>query len=110
MIDEALKYQTEGKYDVVVQLMTEVHKKFNQPPESQNEIYFYQKYGYSIREAEGYLLQYKKYKDPLAMVQAYDIYIQLLKEFEELMKGVETVEFCLTIDSSEERKPKITNN
>ena len=60
MIDEALKYQAEGKYEVVVKIMMDLHRKFNQPPESQNEIYFYQKYGMLIREAESYLLQFIK--------------------------------------------------
>jgi hypothetical protein len=91
MIDEALKYQAEGKYEVVVKIMMDLHRKFNQPPESQNEIYFYQKYGMLIREAESYLLQYSKYQDPLAMVQACDIYIQLLRDIEEVMKGAEIV-------------------
>lgn len=91
MIDEALKYQGEGKYDVVVKIMRDLHNKVNEPPESQNEIYFYQKYGVAIREAECYLLQYERYRDPMSLVQACEIYIQLLKDIEEHMKGVETV-------------------
>jgi FKBP12-rapamycin binding domain len=92
MIDEALKYQAEGKYDVVVKIMRDLHKKVNEPPESQNEIFFYQKYGMAIREAESYLLQYQRYRDPMSMVQACEVYIQLLKDIEDHMKGVETVE------------------
>jgi FKBP12-rapamycin complex-associated protein len=90
-IDEALKYQAEGKYDIVLKIMMDLHKKSREDPESQNEVLFYQKYGFLIREAENYLNQYKKYKDPLATCQACEIYIQLLKEIEESMNGIETV-------------------
>lgn len=91
MIDEALKYQSEGKFDMVVKIMNDLHLKVNAPPESQNEIHFYQKYGSAIREAESYLLQYQKYRDPMSMVQACEIYILLLKDIEDQLVGVKTV-------------------
>lgn len=102
MIDEALKYQTENKYDVVIKIMMELIRKLNAPPESQNETYFYQRYGPQIRESEAYLMHYNRYKDPLAMGQACEIYIQILKDIEDNMKGVETVSSWLIIDSSQE--------
>jgi hypothetical protein len=72
--------------------MMELHKKFNQPPESQNEIFFYQKFGTLIREAEGYLHLFMTYKDNLALLQANSIYGYLCHEMDESMKGVDTVD------------------
>ena len=91
-IDEAINFQADGNYNKVVSMFMELHVKLNEPPESQVEILFYQKYGNMLKEAENLLLHYKKYKDPMAMYQAFEIYLQLHTVLKESMKELETVE------------------
>ena len=97
-IDEAINYQSEGKYDIVVKMLMDVHAKMSNPPESQVEIVFYQKYGNMLKDAENLLQHYRKYRDPMAMFQAFDIYLQLHTILKESMKELETVT-CPHIDS-----------
>ena len=102
MIDEALKYQMERKYDIVLKIMMDLIRKMPSPPESQNEVFFYQRYGAQIHESECLLVHYTKYKDPMAMVQACEIYVNIVRDIQENMKGVENVSFIL-LDTPQER-------
>lgn len=103
-IDEAINYQSEGKYDIVVKMLMDVHAKLNNPPESQVEIVFYQKYGNMLKDAENLLQNYRRYRDPMAMYQAFDIYLQLHTILKESMKELETVALHY-LDSSKKYFP-----
>jgi FKBP12-rapamycin complex-associated protein len=90
-INEAMTYQAEGKYDLVAKIFLDLHSKMDTPPESQIEMFFYEKYGNMLKEAENLLLHYKKYQDPMAMYQAFEYYIQLQSVLEKSMKDLETI-------------------
>lgn len=103
MIDEAAKYQPEEKYDSVIKIMMELHNKMHAEPESQHEIYFYQRYGYVIREAENYLTQYLHLRDHIAMDHAWEIYTRIFRDIEQSMKLVENVCHFMISDPPQER-------
>jgi hypothetical protein len=83
--------------------MMELHNRMQADPESQHEIYFHQRYGYIIREAENYLRQYVLLRDHIAMDHAWEIYTRIFRDIEQSMKLVENVPSPLISASFEKR-------
>lgn len=105
--------------------MSELHRKVNRSnPESHNEILFYQKYGYKIKEAWNYLTNYWTFRAPIptskgptplndqvsnikydhsnnvmAMHEVADIYTELAKEMSKEMDDLSTVYLFVISDS-----------
>ena len=88
----AFEYFGEEKYDLMANIMLELHKSSEGPPKSQNDAQFYEKFGGAIYEARTYLDLYLKYKDHLALCQAFEIYLVITREMEDRLGGLETVD------------------
>lgn len=106
-MDEAFKYMKEGNYQMGIQIMADLHKRTESDPESHNEILFYQKYGYLIKEAENYKQQYLRYNDVVAMYSVGEIYNQLFTSMREEMDSMQTVSIKVYLDFNQVSLSKV---
>ena len=90
-LDEALRYFMQNNFEAACQLLIPLHQQLHKPPESQNQIHFYQEFSDDLNEAESYLKLYLKIKDPIPMYNALQIYFKLLKSLENLSAGTKYI-------------------
>ena len=73
-IEEAAKLYSSGDKKGMIKTLLEVHEKMKNPPETLNEIHFFQLYGGELNEAE---YKIKTYLDPhniIEIIDAWDLY------------------------------------
>jgi len=79
-IEEATRicYSSENPMGAI-KLLLEQHEKMNDPPETMNEIAFYQMYGSVLKQAESWIKKYVESKNELDLNQAWEIYYGIYK-------------------------------
>ena len=73
-----------GKYDgdLMINNLKDLHKRMEDPPETMNEINFYQGFSSDLEEAQLWTNVYQQTRNPSDMNQAWDIYFNVFKRIQ----------------------------
>ena len=78
VIKEAnIMYYSEENTQEAIKLLLDMHERMEKPPETMNEISFYQVYGSKLSTAESWLRKYLISKNELDINQAFNIYLEV---------------------------------
>lgn len=94
-MEDVKKYFDPEKFSTVISTMSGLLKKLNSEPQRPNEVLFYQKYGYSLRQLSTCQEQFQQTGDHMYAHEAIDIYVQITAKMRAEMDNMQTVVLLL---------------